>query len=72
MKKKLMKVIAVAGAIVLLVGCLAGCKKSECYWCNETKRCKMIEFSLIGERNTCKDCEKYLVPISDNLEGFDE
>lgn len=71
MKKKVMRVIAVAAATVLLVGCLAGCKKTECFWCNEMKKCKMVEFSVIGERNTCKDCEEALMPMSENLKELD-
>ena len=71
MKKKAMKIIAVAVVTVLLTGCLAGCKKSECHWCGEMKKCKMIEFSIIGERNTCEDCEKTLMPMSENLKDFE-
>lgn len=71
MKKKLFKIMTIVGLAAMMTVGLAGCKKTECYWCNETKRCKMIEFSLIGERNTCEECEKYLTPISDNLEGLE-
>lgn len=71
MKKKVMRVIAVAAATVLLVGCLAGCKKTECHWCGEMRKCEMIEFSIIGERNTCAECESYLMPMSENLEELD-
>jgi len=71
MKKKVIRGIAVMAAAVLMLGCLAGCKKTECYWCNEMRKCEMIEFSVIGERNTCKECEAYLMPMSENLKELD-
>ena len=51
---------------------LAGCKKTECEWCGEMKRCKTVYLSLLGEYSMCKDCRKAVAPISENLKELDE
>jgi len=72
MKKKVMRCLALASiAAVMTVG-FAGCKKSVCEWCGEEKRCKTVYLSLLGEYNMCKDCEKLVAPISENLKELDD
>lgn len=71
MKKKVSKIMALVGLTAMMTVGLVGCKKSECEWCGETKRCKTVYLSLLGEYNMCKDCEKLVAPISENLEQFD-
>ncbi len=72
MKKKVMRVIAVAVATVLLVGCFAGCKKTVCDWCGEKARCETMYLSLLGEYNMCKECRELVAPISEGYKAMDE
>lgn len=72
MKKKWFKIMALAGLVAMMTMGLAGCKKSVCEWCGEEKRCKTVYLSLLGEYNMCKDCEKLVAPISENLEELDK
>ena len=72
MKKKLYKMIALAGVVAMMMIGLAGCKKTECEWCGEMKRCKTVYLSMLGEYNMCKECQEYVAPISENLKVFDE
>ena len=72
MKKKLFRIAALVGLAAMMTVGRAGCKKTECEWCGETKRCKTVYLSLLGEYNMCKDCEELVAPISENLEQFDD
>lgn len=72
MKKKLYRIMALVGLAAMMTVGFAGCKKSVCEWCGEEARCKTVYLSLLGEYNMCKDCEKLVAPISENLEQFDE
>ena len=71
MKKKLYKALTFAGLMAIMVMGLAGCKKTECEWCGEMKRCKTVYLSLLGDYNMCKDCRELVAPISKNLEELD-
>ena len=71
MKKKLYKALTLAGLMAIMVMGLAGCKKTECEWCGEMKRCKTVYLSLLGDYNMCKDCRELVAPISKNLEELD-
>ncbi len=72
MKKKLLKIMALAGLAAMMTVGFAGCKKTECEWCGEMKRCKTVYLSLLGDYNMCKECQELVAPISENLKGFDE
>lgn len=72
MKKKLLKIAVLAGLAAMMTVGFAGCKKTECEWCGEMKRCKTVYLSLLGDYNMCKDCEELVAPISENLEQFDD
>lgn len=72
MKKRLFKIMALAGLTAMMTMGLAGCKKSVCEWCGEEKRCKTVYLSLLGEYNMCKECQELVAPISDNLKELDE
>lgn len=71
MKKRMLKITALVGLATLLTAGFAGCKKTECEWCGEMKRCKTVYLSLLGEYNMCEDCEELVAPISENLEELD-
>ena len=72
MKKKLLKILALLGLAAMMTVGFAGCKKTECEWCGEEKRCKTVYLSLLGEYNMCKECRELVAPISDNLKELDE
>ena len=72
MKKLLLKIAVLAGLAAMMTVGFAGCKKTECEWCGEMKRCKTVYLSLLGDYNMCKDCEELVAPISENLEQFDD
>lgn len=72
MKKKLLKILALVGLAAMMTVGFAGCKKTECEWCGEEKRCKTVYLSLLGEYNMCKECRELVAPISDNLKELDE
>lgn len=71
MKKRMLKITALVSLATLLTAGFAGCKKTECEWCGEMKRCKTVYLSLLGEYNMCEDCEELVAPISENLEELD-
>lgn len=71
MKKRMLKIMALVSLAMLLTAGFAGCKKTECEWCGEMKRCKTVYLSLLGEYNMCEDCEELVAPISENLEELD-
>lgn len=70
MKKKLLKIAAVVGIVTMAIS-FAGCKKTECEWCGEMKRCKTVYLTLLGDYNMCKDCRELVAPISENLEQLE-
>ncbi len=72
MKKRAIRVLAVVGAVSLMMTGLAACKKSVCEWCDEEKRCKVYHLSMLGDKNMCKDCYELVKPISDNLKQLEE
>lgn len=72
MKKKGLRFLVLASVAVMMVVGFAGCKKTECEWCGEMKHCNKVYLSLLGEKNLCKDCEKLVAPISENLKELDE
>lgn len=68
MKKKLTRV-AVVGIMALMMTGFAGCKKVECDFCGEEKKCKTEE--MMGEEiNICKDCEKDMEEIADEVKDL--
>lgn len=71
MKRKFLKIAAIVGMLTMMVG-FAGCKKTECEWCGEMRRCKSVYLSLLGEYNMCEECRELVAPISKNLEQLDE
>lgn len=72
MKKKSLKIVALAGLVTMMMMGLAGCKKTVCEWCDEEKRCKTVYLNMLGEYNMCKDCEKLVAPISENYKELEE
>jgi len=66
MKKKLARVAVVAGITTLMMVGFAGCKKTECDFCGEEKRCSTEEF-FGQEMNICKDCEEDMEDIGKML-----
>lgn len=72
MKKKVLKIVSLAVIATMMTIGFAGCKKTECEWCHEEKRCKTVYLSLLGEYNMCKDCEELVAPISENLKELDD
>lgn len=72
MKKKLFKIMALAGLVAMTTVGLAGCKKTECEWCGKEARCKTMYLSLLGEYNMCKECRELVAPISENYKPLDE
>lgn len=56
MKKRTSKLAALICTLAILAMCLGGCKKVECDFCGETKKCQTME--VFGEKvNICKDCK---------------
>lgn len=72
MKKKWLKIMALVGLATMMTMGFAGCKKTECEWCGEMKRCKTVYLSLLGDYNMCKECQELVAPISQNLEALDD
>ncbi len=69
MKKKLARVAAVAGIVTLMAVGFAGCKKVECDFCGEEKKCKTEE--VFGEEmNICKDCEKDMEDLAEDMKDL--
>lgn len=59
MKKRLTKAVVLTSLLLTVALGAIGCKKVECDFCGETKRCSTTE--IFGEEvNICKDCEKDL------------
>ena len=65
MKKMRYKILMLAGAMVLALTGLAGCKKTECWGCEEMKRCDLFEDYHLGMLNLCEDCLNLIKPMSD-------
>ena len=72
MKKRMLKISALVSLAMLLTAGFAGCKKTECEWCGEMKRCKTVYLSMLGEYNMCEECERYTASMSENLEGLED
>lgn len=72
MKKKAFRVLALAGLLAMMTMGFAGCKKTECEWCGEMKRCKTVYLSMLGEYNMCEECERYTASMSENLEVLED
>ncbi|MCH5272721.1 MAG: hypothetical protein J1E35_03515 [Lachnospiraceae bacterium] len=56
MKRKLFRAAALLGILTTLSLSFAGCKKKECFFCGEEKKCKTYE-TLLGDIDVCRDCE---------------
>ena len=72
MKKKLFRIVALVGLVAMMTVGLAGCKKTECEWCGEMKRCKTMYLNMLGEYNMCKECRELVAPISENYQELEE
>ncbi len=72
MKKKLFRIAALVGLVAMMTVGLAGCKKTECEWCGEMKRCKTMYLNMLGEYNMCKECRELVAPISENYQELEE
>ena len=59
MKKRLVKLAALTGVLVMVAMGTMGCKKVECDFCGEMKKCSTEEV-FGNEVNICKDCEEDL------------
>ncbi len=70
MKKKLLKIMALVGLAAMMTVGLAGCKKTQCYLCEEMKHCKTYDDYILGEMNLCKDCKEAIAPMSENLKEY--
>lgn len=70
MKKKLFRIMALVGLAAMMTVGFAGCKKTQCYLCEEMKRCKPYDDYILGEMNLCKDCKEAIEPMSENLKGY--
>ena len=51
-----MKKIVLVVLLIMLVCGLTGCKKTECAYCGEMKRCEKYQNVLLGEVDVCNDC----------------
>lgn len=60
MRKRLRKLAALTGVLVMMTMSVVGCsKKVECDICGEVKKCKTE--TILGEKiNICSDCEEAL------------
>ncbi len=57
MKKKSVRVVALAMIVAMMATCFAGCKK-KCDMCGEKAKCETIE--LFGQEiNICDDCSSF-------------
>lgn len=73
MKKKALKVIALAGIMTLMMVGFAGCKaKTECDVCGEKAVCSSYKSDLLGDIEVCKDCKKQLEGAADALKDLFE
>ncbi len=72
MKKRLLKIAALVGLAAMMTVGFAGCKKTECEWCGEMKRCKTTYLNMLGEYNMCKECRELVEPISENYKELEE
>ncbi|MDD6035892.1 MAG: hypothetical protein PUC30_06840 [Lachnospiraceae bacterium] len=70
MRKKVFRIVALAGIMAVTAVGFAGCKKTECYLCGEMKRCKPFDDYVLGELNLCKDCREAIEPLSKNLREY--
>lgn len=71
MKKKALKVTALAGIMTLMLVGFAGCKKkTECDICGELARCSSYKSELLGDIEICKDCKKSLEEAADALKSL--
>ena len=50
----------------------AGCKKTECFNCEEMKYCKPFNDYTLGEINLCKECKELIEPMSERFRAFFE
>lgn len=63
MKKRLTRMMVLTGLLVVVAVGAVGCKKVECDFCGETKKCKTEE--VFGEEvNICSDCEEDLEDLA--------
>lgn len=57
MKKKSVRMVALAMIVAMMATCFAGCKKT-CDMCGEKAKCETIE--LFGQKiNICDDCSSF-------------
>ncbi len=57
MRKKSIRVIAMATIVALIGTCFVGCKKDKCENCGSTKNVKMVEVSYDEIMMLCSDCK---------------
>lgn len=56
MKKKSVRMVALAMIVAMMATCFAGCGKKTCELCGKEKKCKT--FTMDGEKVTlCEDCD---------------
>lgn len=70
MKKKLFRIAVLVGIAVMTAVGVAGCKKTQCHYCEEMKHCKPYEDYILGELNLCEDCREAIAPMSERLEEY--
>lgn len=64
--RKFKKVVLVAAVAAMMTVGFAGCKKTECDYCEEEKKCKTEE--VRGEKvSICEDCEKEMEEIVNDV-----
>ncbi|MBQ9119539.1 MAG: hypothetical protein IJY09_05725 [Lachnospiraceae bacterium] len=69
MKKRIAKLTALTGLLVMVAMGTIGCKKVECDICGEKARCS-TEKVLGQEINICKDCEEDLEDIGNSISSL--
>lgn len=55
MKKKSVRMVALAMIVAMMATCFAGCKKT-CDMCGKKAKCETIEIPFVGEMTVCDDC----------------
>ena len=55
MKKRSVRLVALAMLVGMMATCFAGCGKKTCDMCGEKAKCETINF-LGVEMNVCDDC----------------
>lgn len=70
MKKRMSRIMVLVGLVAMMTAGFAGCKKTQCHYCEEMKRCKPYNDYALGEMNLCEECTEAIAQQSKNMEEF--